>query len=433
MRTETQPLKRPACFDFFLTGQAPDITELRTYVEQLEARTALTQPVPPAEGGEAVYWEVTTGMGTKVEVIPQVEFTKRSFDTGRFRPLVYGGTAPPASQEQAAPAWSDAVCDAGFQAMEARGFRVGASDIGKDDMKAMFLAMAEAAKASQEQAQQPIKDHQIAQIVNQLRDIAIEFHMVQQLRERIAHVIVPVLKAQQPTLGALGKRRIFDAIRGAYDLGFSDARNAKTVPGDGAPGYKGRDVEADHGEALLNSLNHCIKLAQQPDHLPDAGKMVQQPSGGEVKAAPVESYPAQDQAFYAFWYSHMKGDLMQPPLADISHSTARYIWDSALATPKPEPMTDEQIANVVLQTVYAGDDSTPHRNAWAREIGIPFARAIEAHHGITKGSESAACSVCEGKGHVYRDGRCVGFCRCPAGRNALALNIPPAPITKGEA
>lgn len=52
--------------------------------------------------------------------------------------------------------------------------------------------------ASQEQAQQPIKDHQIAQIVNQLRDIAIEFGGTQQLRERIAVVIVPMLKAQQP-------------------------------------------------------------------------------------------------------------------------------------------------------------------------------------------------------------------------------------------
>ena len=179
------------------------------------------------------------------------------------------------------------------------------------------------------------------------------------------------------------------------------------------------------------SANEALELHRA--RVKASQEQAQQPSGGEVKAAPVESYPAQDQAFYAFWYSHMKGDLMQPPLADISHSTARYIWDSALATPKPEPMTDEQIANVVLQTVYAGDDSTPHRNAWAREIGIPFARAIEAHHGITKGSESAACSVCEGKGHVYRDGRCVGFCRCPAGRNALALNIPPAPITKEQA
>lgn len=55
--------------------------------------------------------------------------------------------------------------------------------------------------ASQEQAQQPIKDHQIAQIVNQLRGIAIEFGGTQQLRERIAGVIVPVLKAQQPATG----------------------------------------------------------------------------------------------------------------------------------------------------------------------------------------------------------------------------------------
>jgi len=92
----------------------------------------------PAEGGEA--WAKTASE------------LNRFAHTGKWPE---DSTDPPASQEQAAPAWSDAVCDAGFQAMEARGFRVGASDIGKDDMKAMFLAMAEAAKASQEQAQQP--------------------------------------------------------------------------------------------------------------------------------------------------------------------------------------------------------------------------------------------------------------------------------------
>jgi hypothetical protein len=59
----------------------------------------------------------------------------------------------------------------------------------------------------------------------------------------------------------------------------------------------------------------------------------QQPSGGEVVAAPIESYPSQDQAFYAFWYSHMLDDLMQPPLAGVSHSVARYIWDSARRRP----------------------------------------------------------------------------------------------------
>lgn len=47
-----------------------------------------------------------------------------------------------------------------------------------------------------------------------------------------------------------------------------------------------------------------------------------------------------------------------------------------------EPLTDEQLAALVLRTVYAGDASTPHREAWAAEIGIPFARAIEQEHGI---------------------------------------------------
>lgn len=54
--------------------------------------------------------------------------------------------------------------------------------------------------------------------------------------------------------------------------------------------------------------------------------------------------------------------------------------------PKREPLTEAQIAKLVLETVYDGDASTPHRDAWAAEIGIPFARAIEAAHGI-KGSE----------------------------------------------
>ena len=76
-------------------------------------------------------------------------------------------------------------------------------------------------------------------------------------------------QAPPSTLGALAKRRIFDAIRGAYDLGYNDARNAKAVPGDGAPGYEGRNVEADHGGALMNSLNNCLKGAQPSETLRD--------------------------------------------------------------------------------------------------------------------------------------------------------------------
>jgi len=39
-----------------------------------------------------------------------------------------------------------------------------------------------------------MKDHEIKALVNDLRDIAVKYHSSGQLRERIAHVIVPVLK-----------------------------------------------------------------------------------------------------------------------------------------------------------------------------------------------------------------------------------------------
>jgi hypothetical protein len=39
-----------------------------------------------------------------------------------------------------------------------------------------------------------LKDHQIAALVNELRDIAVKFHDTQQLRERIAQVVVPALQ-----------------------------------------------------------------------------------------------------------------------------------------------------------------------------------------------------------------------------------------------
>jgi len=54
----------------------------------------------------------------------------------------------------------------------------------------------------------------------------------------------------------------------------------------------------------------------------------------------------------------------------------------ALNYPPRAPLTDAEIAAIVLRTVYEGDASTPHRDAWAAEIGVPFARAIEAAHGI---------------------------------------------------
>jgi hypothetical protein len=71
---------------------------------------------------------------------------------------------------------------------------------------------------------------------------------------------------QEPVaLHAMAKRRVFDAIRGAYDLGYNDARSARAVHGDSAPGYKGRDVEADHGGALFSALvRYTTPPAAQP-------------------------------------------------------------------------------------------------------------------------------------------------------------------------
>ena len=71
----------------------------------------------------------------------------------------------------------------------------------------------------------------------------------------------------------------------------------------------------------------------------------------------------------------IKGYTQQQVLAILAEH-----W--AAAPPQPVPLTDEQIAALVLATVYDGDGSTPHRDAWATEIGIPFARAIERAHGI---------------------------------------------------
>jgi len=79
------------------------------------------------------------------------------------------------------------------------------------------------------------------------------------------------------------------------------------------------------------------------------------------------------------------------------HRRDGYVLDKRLPCdfylmPQPprEGLTDAQISRLALQTVYEGDTSTPYRDAWAAEIGIPFARAIERAHGIgTAGAQEA--------------------------------------------
>lgn len=68
-----------------------------------------------------------------------------------------------------------------------------------------------------------MKDHEIRELVNQIRDIAIEYHGTQQLRERIAHVIhAAMLQAgNSPVIpggliGAVNRLLDSDGSRGCY-------------------------------------------------------------------------------------------------------------------------------------------------------------------------------------------------------------------------
>lgn len=57
------------------------------------------------------------------------------------------------------------------------------------------------------------------------------------------------------SLGPLNDRAIVDAIRSAYDLGYEDARKARNLfPEDVDEGNRGREVEQDHGGALIHTL-----------------------------------------------------------------------------------------------------------------------------------------------------------------------------------
>lgn len=64
-------------------------------------------------------------------------------------------------------------------------------------------------------------------------------------------------------LNDIQERWLKDTVRNAYDTGYSDARNSKAVPGDSAPGYRGRDIESELGD-------HCIALLDCAPIAPDA-------------------------------------------------------------------------------------------------------------------------------------------------------------------
>lgn len=49
-----------------------------------------------------------------------------------------------------------------------------------------------------------MKDHEIAQLVNELTKVAKEFHATQQLRERISQLVIKAVKFEPPYLNRNG-------------------------------------------------------------------------------------------------------------------------------------------------------------------------------------------------------------------------------------
>ncbi|OJF91721.1 hypothetical protein AX761_21970 [Rhizobium sp. 58] len=66
------------------------------------------------------------------------------------------------------------------------------------------------------------------------------------------------------------ERMIRDIVRAAYDRGYNDARNVSAVPGDNAPGYRGRDIETERSDELLARFKHLAAILSPPPPTPRA-------------------------------------------------------------------------------------------------------------------------------------------------------------------
>jgi len=128
---------------------------------------------------------------------------------------------------------------------------------------------------------------------------------------------------------------VFDAIRAAYDLGYCDKQNGMVSAA--------REVEMDHGAALISSLESIAYLQA-------------------AQAAPADRL----------------GSVRCPRCWEMM---------SVPAAPAPVPLTDEQIVALAREVLeQPTQDGKPA--AWQLAEGI--ARAIERAHGIAanKGGEA---------------------------------------------
>lgn len=104
-----------------------------------------------------------------------------------------------------------------------------------------------------------IKDHEIAKLVNDLRDIAVTYGQTQQLRERIAHRLLPALRASVPA-GSDGTAQ--------YIRGFNDAKaqfaaaQGDVVPA-GETASKGEAMTPREREVAMHRLTAIMAMADR--------------------------------------------------------------------------------------------------------------------------------------------------------------------------
>jgi len=121
-----------------------------------------------------------------------------------------------------------------------------------------------------------------------------------------------------------------------------------------------------------------------------------------LRGAPPSAYSQEDRAFYTFWYGHMLNEWMQPPLAGVSHSTARYIWDAAIAhAAAPAHAADSVLEDAARYRFLAGhcrSTSEHWGGRWSIVVDGPAPKSHDSEDDFDVAVDAARAAH-EGKSH----------------------------------
>ena len=160
---------------------------------------------------------------------------------------------------------------------------------------------------------------------------------------------------------------------------------------EGRAGIRGSDADNAIIDGALTSLRAALAAAEaQPVGEPAPHAMQQLTAALQADPDYAWSWhcnlamPVMDVTGVTHRVANEAGARLMRHLFDIDITKhPHYQVDTAPpAQPAAQPLTYEQISALVLETVYENDERIPYRDYWVREIGMPFARAIEAAHGI---------------------------------------------------